>query len=78
MWVKLLKDLYYERGNFVAEGTVVWLRRAGIVQEQVVNANETVFKQVCSVMTLEVRNAELILVLPEAEGNLYEQCEEPK
>lgn len=79
MWIKLLQDLYFEGGRFVARGTVCWLRRAGVVERQPVNQDENVFKQTHSTMVLELRDEELILVLPDcAKDELYEQTEEPK
>jgi hypothetical protein len=82
MWIKLLKNLYFEGGRFITRGTVCWLRRAGVVESQAVGSGEKaqfVFKQTHSVMTLELRDQEFILVLPDcAEGDLYEQTEGPK
>lgn len=70
MWVKLLQDIHYEGGRIVPAGSVVWLRRAGKIVDEM-------FRQDYSVMTLETED-EHLLVLPDAEGTLWEQTEEPK
>lgn len=74
MWARLLKDLRFESRRYLPAGSVVWLRRSGVIKRR----DDGVYKQDCSTMTLEVRDAEFILVLPdESEGDLYVQCDEP-
>ena len=72
MWAKLLMSIRTEDG-IIAAGAVVWLRRAGKVASVFAEG----FQQRSSVMTFETKRG-LLLVLPDAEGVLWEQADEPR
>lgn len=79
MWIKLLKELKYE-GGIIPVGTVLWVRRSCKIDEVYKDKSYTTkgFGQVCSVYTVEYGpqyGDEYLLVLPDAEGNLYEHYE---
>ena len=71
MWIKLLKDLFFEGNRKVPAGTILWSRRAGCVAW---NEEKQQWKQKCSTTTIELD--EFILVLDDsAEGELYSESE---
>lgn len=72
MWIKFLKDLLIEGKQKIPAGSVLWCRRAAVIKQR----HDGAWYQHCSIQTIETN--ELVLVLDDnAEGDLYEPCDEP-